>query len=311
LFVTSTEIHVRISLNRNFATMSHALVRSLARNARFPGDWRVIFTVSLDTAEDFSSPLLSWAKDYPVEFRWVDRDLFESYSYVGTRLQCLLHEHTADVVLIMDADLLSVGPLTDLIETAATTEAVIARPAWSPPFDVDLGAMLESCGLPTAGHEVMYSGYPVASPQKYSPAYFSFGNVALSRDMARHMSRTFTEDVAFVESRYRSFFNDQIALCLNINRNGYAHQEMNVKFNMANGGTEPFPVVASPEAAIFYANRFNAILDRRIIHYAWRTHEFDKSRELDGWDNLVGFCSKTDIRGLMNVLLQTGFREIL
>jgi hypothetical protein len=310
--MTSTEIHVRISLNRNFATMSHALVRSLATKARFPGDWRVIFTVSLDTDQDLTSPLLDWAKDYPVEFRWVDRRLFDAYGHVGTRLQCILHEHTADAVIIMDADVLVIGPLTELIEKAATADAVIGRPAWGPPPDVDLIEFLRGRGLDATGYGLTYQGYGIAfSSPECCPPFLNFGHVALSRDMVRHMAQTFGEDVALVEREYRSYFNDQLALCLNVARNGYPCQAMDLKYNLGNGAATPVPVVPSAEAAVAYAQMFNAMLDRRLIHYCVKSAEFDKARDLDGWDQVHAFCGRTDIRGARNVLLQMGLRAIL
>jgi hypothetical protein len=44
-------IHVPISLNPNFAHMIYLLVKSIAANAKLPGDWRVFFTVRRDTQE--------------------------------------------------------------------------------------------------------------------------------------------------------------------------------------------------------------------------------------------------------------------
>lgn len=309
--MTSTEIHVPISLNRNFVTMSHALVSSLAAKADFPGDWRVIFTVSLDTDQDFTSPLLDWAKDYPVEFRWVDRKLFEDFGYFGTGLQRMLYEHTADVILMMDADILAVGPLTELIDLAGAADVVIARPAWGPPPDVDLRELLVSCGLAADGYGLIYDGFGLAfcSP-KCCPPYFNLGHLAMSRDIVRHMGRTYPEDVAFVQSRYRSFFNNQIALCLNIVRNRYPYRAMDPKFNLGNGLDAPIPVIQSADA-ISYAQLHNTVLDRRLFHYCVKSAEFDKTRDLDGWDRLIAFCARTDIRGIGNVLLQMGFRSVL
>ena|SRR5437879_3809390 len=125
------------------------------------------------------------------------------------------------------------------------------------------------------------------------------------------MARTFADDVAFVGSRYRSYFHDQLALCLNITRNGYHYQVMDIKYDLGNGSDVPFPVLPSADAAAALANRLNAMLDRRLIHYCVKSAEFDKARDLDGWDRLLAFCARTDIKGLGNVLLQMGLRAIL
>ncbi|MDH3412959.1 MAG: hypothetical protein OEM98_10770 [Gammaproteobacteria bacterium] len=292
--------------------MSHALVRSLAAKAAFPGDWQVVFTVGLDTDQDLKSPMLAWAKDYPVEFRWVERDLFDAYGHVGTRLQCIQHEHLADAVLIMDADVLATGSLAELIEQVATSDAVVGRPAWRPPPDVDLVEFLRGSGLPAHGYGLTYQGHGIVpSLPRECPPYLNFGHIALSRDIARHMARTFGEDVTFVEKNYRSYFNDQLALCLNVARNRYRCLPMDLKYNMGNGAAAPLAIVATLEAAVAYAQRLNAMLDRRVIHYCNTSADFDKARDLDGWDRLQAFCDRTDVRGVGNVLLQMGFRAFL
>ncbi len=85
--MTTTEVHVPISLNETFAVMGCVLVRSIAANAKLPGDWKVVFTCSRDSTLLPSSPLFAWADEYPAEFRWVDPSLWDRFGYHGTGLQ--------------------------------------------------------------------------------------------------------------------------------------------------------------------------------------------------------------------------------
>lgn len=307
----SIEIHVPISLNRHFSTMCHLLVLSLATTARLPGDYRIIFTVSRDTEDGFDSPLFSWTKDHPVEFRWVNRELFDAYRYGGTALQRHLWDFTADVVLFLDADVVAVGPLTEVVEAVRVAGCVLGRTAWAPPPRTDLAGVLARQGLSAIGHGLTYAGYGVdfVSP-RHSPPYYNFGFVAMPKAVADSMRKTIADDIGFVYSNYDDFFNPQIVLCSNILRCGYPFGSLDIKFNMGNGDFPRFRFHGDEDAAVHYRRAVSCQEDPRLIHYCVGTPDFAKAADMDGWDRLRAFCARNDL-GVGTALLRDGIVDVL
>lgn len=308
--MASVEIHIPISLTRNFATMCHLLAMSLSAKARLPGDYRIVFTVSRDTDEGFDSPLFAWTKDHPVEFRWVDQALFDAYRYGGTALQRHFWDFTADVVLFLDADVVAVGPLTEAVEAARVADAVLGRTAWAPPR-VGLDAVFARRGIPAPACGLTYAGYGVefVTP-RHCPPYYNFGFVAMSRSVAQSMKKTFADDIHFMYSNYDDFFNPQTALCLNIVRCGYPFGNLNGKFNMGNGDFPDFRFQGDPEAEASYRLACSAVDDPRLIHYCVGTPGFAKAVDMDGWERLHDFCARDGLSA-GNRLLRDGIRGVL
>lgn len=294
--MTTTAIYVPVSLNRQFALQMEMLCRSLRRNARLPGPWKIIFTLSLDATIELNSPLMAWARDFPAEFRWVDESLWQQHHWAGTSHQQSMYDFDADVVLYMDADTLAVGSLAELVEQSAATDEFAAWPAWQPPTGVDLEAMLARLGLPARDHGLEYSGYGLAFMAPRScPPYFNAGFVAMSGRLANAMARTYPADFDMVCALTKSNYRTQIALTVNLLRHGYRSRALDVRYNASNGDGEvklPFdnPVARAKAGAL----RAHAS-DLRVMHYCVESPEFRRARDLDGMAALRAFCARTEV----------------
>ena len=307
--MVTTEIHVPISLNPTFAHMSYFLVKSLAANANFPGDWRVVFTVSRDTDWDLSHPELAWARDYPVEFKWVDQAQWDQREFFATIEQRHTYDFNADVVLFMDADIVVVGSLSELVLETAGSNAIAGWPAWQPPPS-DLSEVLLARGCNLSEWGLTYSGYGLAflSP-KSCPPYFNFGFIAMSGAIAQRISRDFMEDLHYFYAHYDDWFGCQIALCLTIVRKDYAYQALDMRYNLGNGSLADLPDLASPEADAAYARLLASAQDPRVLHYCVRTEPFYKFPTMGSWDQITRFCEMEGL-GEGNTLLQETFRSL-
>jgi hypothetical protein len=307
--MVSTEIHVPISLNPNFAHMIYFLVKSVAANANLPGDWRVVFTVSRDTDWSLDHPELAWASDYPVEFRWVDQAQWDVHKLIATIKQRQTYNFNADTVLFMDADTVVVGPLRELVLETAGSREVAGWPAWQPPRS-NLNEVLLARGCALSDWGLTYSGYGLQflSP-KSCPPYFNFGVIAASNTVAKHIARDFPEDLHFFRSRCDEFFGAQIALCLTIVRKNYPYRALDMRYNLSNGDWGQ-AILFGPEAEAAYGGVLAACRDPRILHYCVPTEPFDKARDMASWDRITRFC-KLERVGVGNALLQKAFRNLL
>jgi hypothetical protein len=290
--------------------MARFLVQSIQRSADLPGPWKVIFTVSRDTAWDFHAPELSWARDYPVEFRWADERLWEKRGILGTCQQTMDYRYDSDVVLYLDADLIVVGSLREIVDEVSRADQVAAWPAWMPPPQVDLDAILQECGLTYDSRDISYSGYAIDFMEpRFCPPYFNCAFVAASRNVAEKIGRTYASDMDFVCERHTTYLATQIAFCTSILRSGVSVRVLDERYNYghAEWGKRP---CSGPEtdSAIERSNR--CAQDIRVLHYSMSTEYFQKFRELASLDALRAFCDRTDV-GEAHARLQRGFRRLL
>ncbi len=305
----TTEIHVPITLNEHFAVMSCLLVRSIACNAQLPGAWKVVFTCSLDSDLALDSPLLGWAEDHPVEFRWVEESLWEHYDYCGTGLQRHLYPFAADVLLFMDADIVVVGSLNELVRQAADADAVLAWPAWQPPTDIDWTEVFQRLEMELPAATITYSGYGIAfmSP-KDAPPYFNYGFVAIPRSLALAIGPLLQDGIDHVWSIYRNWFTSQIALCIAIVRARCSYRALDLRYNCSNGDYD-VPEIRGPQADMFWQDSLAKLADLRVLHYCVPTPEFTKSVDMSTWVRFEDFCGR-ELKGEGSLRLQKAVRPL-
>jgi hypothetical protein len=193
----------------------------------------------------------------------------------------------------MDADMLVVRPLTEQVRTTANSDALSAVPAWQPPQDIELSEALTRRGLAVPEHGVTYVGYGLAfmSP-KTCPPYFNYGFVAAPRTLAKQIAATIVEDTHFVYTNYSgNHYSSQVALCLNIVRNGYRYEALDPRYNCGNGdlGRQQF---SGPEADAAYAKAIASIENHCVLHYCAPGTGFQKRRDMASWDALRVFCKR-------------------
>jgi hypothetical protein len=307
--MVTTEVHVPISLNPTFAHMTYFLVKSLAANANFPGDWRVVFTVSRDTSWNFDHPELAWAKYYPVEFRWVEQAKWDVHSFLATIEQRQSYNFNADVVLFMDADTVVAGSLRELVLDAANSNEIAGWPAWQPP-NSNLREVLLARGCILSDWDLTYSGYGLAflSP-KWCPPYFNCGFIATPNAVAQQISVDFPEDLHYFFGHYDDWYGCQVSLCLTIVRKNYNYRAIDMRYNLGNGSLSRYSLTG-PEADAAFARAVAACQDPRVLHYCVQTEAFSKRRDMGSWDRIGRFC---DMEGLTegNMILQETLKSLL
>ena len=132
---SSVEIHIPISPTESFFRQVHYLAVSLRHRGGRLRDCPIVVTVG-DNCEPFDiARKLLWSRHYPIEFRWVPRDLYRRYHYYATAVQRYGYDFRAPYVLLLDADLVVARNVDDLLDRAVADPAVYAVLAYRSPWE--------------------------------------------------------------------------------------------------------------------------------------------------------------------------------
>jgi len=177
----------------------------------------------------------------------------------------------ADAIVAMDADVLAVGPLEEIVEVVAHGDVVAgtlahaAFPGSSSPAD-DWEQVAGGLVTGTLAFEYEYSliRYPEPRDNRI-PFYVNFGVVLFSRRAFERLVPSFLSLRAAVAPRMRDDdFSAQVALALAIANTGVQALPLPMRFNFPN----------DPIAETLYPEELDSV---RAIHYL-RTDRFDRHR---------------------------------
>jgi hypothetical protein len=318
--VASVEFHIPVTLNENFSHMMFFLTRSIEKFSRLAPNYKIVFTVSLDSDLNQSSPLLSWIKGYPIEVNYCDERLWEHYKrlanhlgrpnfeYTATALHQLAYDFEAETIIFMDADTVVCGPLDELALKVSQSNAIFGWPAWKPP-SIDIVSALEARGCQSTGFGLKYSGFgwDFVEPTE-SPPYFNCGFIAMNKKIAGVLALNLKDDVDFVSNRYYDLFYWQVALCLLIVRKNIEYEILSEKYNYGNGdGLSPMNSQMSGE---LIASTLSSLADARVLHYCAKSRFFRKKVDLASWGAVRRFCQRDDLEG-GNRRLRSIFNEFI
>ncbi|KKM01826.1 hypothetical protein LCGC14_1790540 [marine sediment metagenome] len=303
----STEIHIPASPTGRFANMLFFLVASLARNAGFEGPWKAVITLGRDGDLTPDSPEFSWSRDYPVEFRHADPQVWQEceaeatrrrapgYIYNATILRQFTQPYEADMVIFMDADTLVTRPLPALMTRIRAAGALAAKPAWQPP-PLDLAQLLARAGLVDDGSQrITYSGYgwSFLEPQ-FGPPYLNAGFMLCPLDVAERLRLALPRDFAFVAERYSGHYIWQAAQCLTVMREAIPCMELDERYNMGIGAPAP-SILPGPAGAALDALGEEQARDAHVLHYCTPTPRFVRDRTMADDAALAAFLAAQDL----------------
>ena len=116
--MTSWEVHVPISPTPAFLGQLRLLTASLARFGGLGESVRIVATVGAPQAPFDIGAEIGWSGRYPIEFRWLEREVFDEHRYFGTALRRYTYRFESDFVLMLDADTFCTGSIAELAEPA-------------------------------------------------------------------------------------------------------------------------------------------------------------------------------------------------
>ena len=276
----SLEVHIPISPNEHFFGMTETLVRSLRR---FGGPYqhaRVVVTVGEDCEPFDLWRAQPWSRRLNVDWRWVDRALFREHSYAATALERFRYPFAADMVLILDADVLVAAPFDDAVSVSWREQRLRGLIAHVAPFarEEDWQAIFDSAGLPMPEFSHQHTGWGCMSAcsVREAPAYFNFGVLMAPAEVMRRIGETIYSEMEAVNRVLETPYRCQLALTLAVTRLSLPVRPLAMRYNFPNDGE-------------IEAGYTGELRDIRLLHYLRRNEQVDKFRD---------FCGRAAMRRL-------------
>ena len=201
------EIHLPISPTPHFFTMVRCFATSLKLFGGQLAHSRIVVTVGADREPMDLYRALPWSRDFAIDWRWLDRDLFRRSSYYATALERFRQPFRAPVVLLADADVLVAGPLDDLVgETLEDGRfgGLIAHVCPFPPGDGEAWwqRIFSTAGLGTAPLYCQHTGYGFMDDhpaRRLCPPYFNLGALIAPASIMTQLGSVIADEMANVD----------------------------------------------------------------------------------------------------------------
>jgi len=304
------EFHIPISPNEHFFTMVHYLAASLRVAGAPLSSCPVVVTVGEDCEPYDLAARNPWSSQYPLQWIWMDRELFRSKGIYATAVDRFRRDFRSPAIVMLDADLLVVGPLGDLFEQVMASAAVCGFIAhgspflWTPdarsrPNSAWWGDLYRRAGLGRPQFTCQHSGWNIMftdESYRYAPPYFNLGVLAAPAAVMRSIGDVILQEMEHVDSVLETVFKCQLGLTLAIERLGLRWNELEVRFNFPN-----FPA--------FWNGFHEAIHDIRILHYLGGADGFRKDLDMADPESVRSFLSREGLPAV-NVRLRTALREL-
>ncbi len=249
------EFRIPISPNEKFMRMVHYFLESLQEFGGPIGRAaHCVVSVGADEPPRDLKQEYPWTANYSVDFHWVERALFRQRSYAATGLDRLQIKSTADIVALIDADLLIAGDFDRIVREAFQSQCMHGFLAHVSPFSFPNASHIASQiwwnrifsegGLACPPLDQQYSGwaldwdniYPehgltVSEEHRFGPIYYNYGFVIGPRNYIERMGDTFEAELDVVARVLQTGFNAQIANCLAFKRHNIPCKIMPLNYN--------------------------------------------------------------------------------
>ncbi|KJV05229.1 sulfotransferase family protein, partial [Methylocucumis oryzae] len=198
------------------------------------------------------------------------KDTYDATGYVR-----LWHDTDADVIGLVDADLLFVGDFDEIVLEAYEKQCVLGCIAHMTPFrEAEMaelsseecwGRIFAAAGLPMPELNWQYSawGYMDNNPkQRTCPAYFNYGVILMPRNLLKQMAESYVTEIRHVERVFDSIFKSQIANTLVFARYDMPCVALSINYNHPLYLPEHLMREINPDA-----KGRNSAEDIKIFHY--------------------------------------------
>lgn len=286
------EIWIAASPTPNFFTLIRALAWTARRYGGAPGREADIVVVFGREAEPAAiAAAMPWANALGVRWRFTQPGVFERFGIFGTALDRFYGPFSAEMVLMLDADILIAAPLDGLVrKVLRDAPALWGLPAHIPPWPVGedhWDALFSALGLGAcprgwrpSGHRI----FPQAKGQRMPP-YMNLGVLAAPRKMMEQVGQGMLDELAAVNTAVDSYYRCQLALCTRLCRLGAPARALSWRDNFPN------------DADIARRHRW-AARRWRIVHILRRSPALDKQDDFASEPRLATWLRRSDLHGL-------------
>lgn len=294
--VVDLEVRVSISPVPDFFRRIHFMAASLRRLKPSLGSYLLVICVGADVEPEDLYETQPWSKEYPIVWRWADREKFQRDSYWETSRDAFRQPTRARMVMFADADLLFVRPFAELLGEADGARVVAGVIAHAPPpHGLSLGELWPKLcreygvPLPEPVHE--YTGWNFMTEERFAPVYFNFGMVLASASAMETLGAEILAADDFVSANFDTFFRHQIALTLAIQKTGVQTRVLPLRYNFPN----------DPQFDRNYPQELEQI---RILHYL-RGEIVHRERDFADLRSVAALMARTDLAGSNAILRET------
>ncbi len=283
------EIHIPISPTASFFRQVHYLAASLRSATRNFAGTRLIVTVGDDSEPFDVAGRLPWAAHYPIEFRWVPRQLRRTFGWFATALHRYRYAYDAPLVLMMDADIVVAREFGGLLDQVRAVPAFYSMVAHASPWHNSgllhlrseedwWRSVYSAAGLGEPEFPCQYTGYGYLGKDGFpcaAPPNFNQGVVIAPASIIRTIGVDLYSELELVNSVAETFYRFQVALTLAIVRQGVPWRVLPMRYNFT-------PAFAA------YIERLREEWEQvRFIHYS-STKQFPKTlldddKVLENW----------------------------
>jgi len=224
--VPTVEIRIPISPTEQFLRMVHYFLESLQQFGGPIGrSAKCVVSVSRDEPYRDLQKEFPWVSNYNVEFLWMDEDLFKKYNYHGTGFHRLKVKSEADIVILVDADILVTNDFDPAILDAFTDQKLFGFIAHVSPFSRNKRyyetpsktwwkKIFDEAGLPLPSLNCVHTAWGLLSTDKNHrscPYYYNNGFIVSPRLYIEQMGQSFISELEIIDRVLETLFKSQIA----------------------------------------------------------------------------------------------------
>lgn len=255
------EIHTAISPTAGFATRVLYLAASLRQNGGQLADCPLIVTVGGEPELDMEREH-PWSRRLGVEWRWLNRDTFERWSFFGTAARRFTYDVRSPTALLVDADTIFTRPIDDALALVSRERAVAGVIAHLSPFAGEnerdgWNRLFSAAGLGEPPMVCEHTGWQIldSSPGgRHCPPYYNLGFVLAPSDVMAAIGSTIFREMGVVDDVHPTVFRCQLGLTLALLRAHVNWTALPLRFNL-------------PNYCAFLPRYQSELDDVRMIHY--------------------------------------------
>lgn len=291
------DIRIPISPTETFFRRVEYLVRSVRASGGETAGARFFVSVGADIEPFDIYESQPWSRG-EVVWRWVDRELFRTFSYHGTVLDRFF-QNDADIVLLADADVIFVRGVDDVLQCLSATPAIAGFIAPIPPF-VGIGVegswreIFAQVGLPFPADLHQHNGYRIMFDRedcRLAPAYFNMGAVFVPGRYVAGIAGRFPFWLGKAQDLKLGYFASQLALTFVMYDLALPRVPLQMRYNYLNDPA-------------FERHFPQELADVRILHYL-RTDVVDRDRDLTTPAAVRDLIARSDLTGSNEIFRQT------
>jgi hypothetical protein len=292
------ELRVPISPTPDFFRRVHFMAASLRRLGGALAEATIVVVVGGDEEAADLYEIEPWSRNYPIIWRWADREAFRRDSYWETSREVFRQPGRARFIMCVDADVIFIRDFSELVTSLEQTPAVVGVIAHASPFYDGVPTekwqrLAEAYGVPAPDFAHEHTGWGFMGTHgefRWTPAYFNFGMVVAPIDMMDKISADISKADQIVTDNLDTFFRFQIALTLVMQKYQLPAQALPLRYNFPNdpGFDNKYP---------------EELRDVRVLHYL-RCEIVHRERDFASLDKVEALARRSDLKGSNEVLRQ-------